>query len=239
MINQEQIENNKLEFLKLVSEINNEKVDTEGLVSYLLETDFFVAPASTKYGCSYEGGLVEHTLNVYHILDKLVKEVVPNKIIEQIEEDDEFKEVVVSVPKYTDDQIILTALLHDLSKVNFYEKYTKSIKQFINDEDRDNSSKFDNFEHKWFNWVNQVGYKVKESEDRDPVGSRNLSAIMALSKFIPVFDNDFKEVTLAILNQFDGSKEMDPELKNSLKAYPLVTLLHTADLLACYIKDYE
>ena len=36
------------------------------------ETDFFKAPASTRYHGSYEGGLLEHSLNVY---DRLLWEV--------------------------------------------------------------------------------------------------------------------------------------------------------------------
>jgi hypothetical protein len=36
------------------------------------ETDFFTAPASTRYPGSYEGGLLEHSLNVY---DRLVREM--------------------------------------------------------------------------------------------------------------------------------------------------------------------
>ena len=31
-------------------------------------SDFFTAPSSTRYHGSYEGGLVEHSLNVYHCL---------------------------------------------------------------------------------------------------------------------------------------------------------------------------
>ena len=53
MLTPEQIEQNKLEFLKLLSDIDDERIDTEGLVNYLLETDFFEAPASTKYGTNF------------------------------------------------------------------------------------------------------------------------------------------------------------------------------------------
>jgi 23S rRNA maturation-related 3'-5' exoribonuclease YhaM len=36
------------------------------LITYLeKETDFFTAPASTRYHVVYEGGLIEHCLNVY------------------------------------------------------------------------------------------------------------------------------------------------------------------------------
>lgn len=41
------------------------------LMQWLSQTDFYHAPASTKYHGSYEGGLVEHSLNVYDQLTML------------------------------------------------------------------------------------------------------------------------------------------------------------------------
>ena len=38
------------------------------LRAYLLRSDFFRAPASTRYHCAYEGGLCEHSVNVYRRL---------------------------------------------------------------------------------------------------------------------------------------------------------------------------
>ena len=40
----------------------------------LLETDFFVAPASTKWHGAYEGGLFDHSLSVANVLCRLTKE---------------------------------------------------------------------------------------------------------------------------------------------------------------------
>ena len=38
------------------------------LLEYLLSSDFFTAPASARFHCSFEGGLCEHSLNVYDCL---------------------------------------------------------------------------------------------------------------------------------------------------------------------------
>ena len=38
----------------------------EDLLTYLHNSDFYEAPASTKYHNAFEGGLVEHSLCVYH-----------------------------------------------------------------------------------------------------------------------------------------------------------------------------
>ena len=56
----------------------DEKIKRDGaseLRKYLLSSDFFTAPASSRYHCAYEGGLCEHCLNVYYrLLDNVKKE---------------------------------------------------------------------------------------------------------------------------------------------------------------------
>ena len=52
-------------------EIFNEKIQREGkekLLEFLEKSDFFTAPASTRYHGAHEGGLLEHSLNVYDCL---------------------------------------------------------------------------------------------------------------------------------------------------------------------------
>lgn len=51
---------NREKYISILSKVPN----TERLIEWLETTDFFTAPASTKYHGSYEGGLVEHSLNV-------------------------------------------------------------------------------------------------------------------------------------------------------------------------------
>lgn len=60
----------KESFLKIArSDIHREGL--EDLLSWLETTDFFTAPASTRYHGSFEGGLVQHSLNVYFQLRQL------------------------------------------------------------------------------------------------------------------------------------------------------------------------
>ena len=58
-------------------EIYNACIHREGadrFLEYLTEkTDFFTAPASTRFHGAYEGGLLEHSLNVYECLCDFVK----------------------------------------------------------------------------------------------------------------------------------------------------------------------
>ena len=67
------------------------------------DTDFFTAPASTKYHGAYPGGLAEHALNVYHRLREIT-------IREEGRALDEAEEETVAI----------LALLHDVCKVNCY-----------------------------------------------------------------------------------------------------------------------
>jgi len=54
---------NKERFLKLCESIKREGVDE--LLAFLERSDFYYAPASTKFHGAYKGGLLEHSLNVY------------------------------------------------------------------------------------------------------------------------------------------------------------------------------
>lgn len=61
--------NNKELFFKEANSIH--RAGITALLLWIDQTDFYTAPASTKYHGAYEGGLVEHSLNVYNQLKKL------------------------------------------------------------------------------------------------------------------------------------------------------------------------
>ena len=68
-------------------------------------TDFFRAPASTRFHGACEGGLVLHSLNVYHALH-----------------DHFFAE------GDSEESFAICALLHDLCKANYYKVSTRNVK---------------------------------------------------------------------------------------------------------------
>lgn len=98
----------KQRFLDLYSNINREGADA--LLDWLNSSDFFTAPASTKYHGSHEGGLVEHSVNVY---DCLVGELSSMGLSES----------------YTPETVAIVSLLHDICKANFYKKGTRNVKE--------------------------------------------------------------------------------------------------------------
>lgn len=101
------IKANKKRFLDICrEEIHREGLDE--LLNWLERSDFFVAPASTRFHGSYPGGLVEHSLNVYDCLMHLV---------------DNYPEFNIS-----DESVAICALFHDICKANTYKEGYRNVK---------------------------------------------------------------------------------------------------------------
>ena len=107
MLTKEQIEENKDKFVLIFKE-NIKREGSDLLLEYLLKSDFFTAPASTKYHGAYEGGLCSHSLYVYERLKNLVEN---EKIL-----------------KVSNETIAICALLHDVCKISYYKEETKNVK---------------------------------------------------------------------------------------------------------------
>lgn len=101
----------KEEVISLLRSTNREGI--EDLIKFMEEkTDFFTAPASTKFHGSYEGGLLEHSMKVYEIL----KYKVEHNVLDL---------------KVADDTLIIVPLLHDICKVNFYKVDYRNAKNAL------------------------------------------------------------------------------------------------------------
>ena len=100
------VEKQKQEFLALCRE-NIHREGLEDLLTWLQKSDFFTAPASTRYHGAYEGGLCEHSLDVYH----MARKAIAGYELELSEE-----------------SVAIAALFHDLCKVNFYRRDTRNQK---------------------------------------------------------------------------------------------------------------
>ncbi|MBR2951533.1 MAG: HD domain-containing protein [Clostridia bacterium] len=99
-------------------QIYHEKIHREGADRFLefLEgktSDFFTAPASSRFHNAKEGGLLEHSLNVYDCLvDYLSRERVRDTYGLQ----------------YSEESVAIAALLHDVCKINCYKTSTRNVK---------------------------------------------------------------------------------------------------------------
>lgn len=99
---------NKEEFLQIYNEYVKRQGSQEFL-DWLLKTDFFTAPASTKYHGACEGGLLLHSLNVYKTL----------------------RERYFEEGKDSEESFAICALLHDLCKAQFYKISTRNVKNDV------------------------------------------------------------------------------------------------------------
>ena len=106
--------NPKKEFIDIFKmQIHREGADK--LLEYLLSkrSDFFIAPASTKFHGDYEMGLVTHSINVYYCLKDYLSRV---RCLSEYN------------MNYSDETIALVALLHDVCKIKCYHKYMRNVK---------------------------------------------------------------------------------------------------------------
>ena len=182
----------KEKFIELLRSTNREGI--ESLISFLEKTDFYNAPASTRFHGSYEGGLLEHSMKVYEILSYKLK----NNVID------------LFVPE---DTIIITALLHDICKVNFYKVDYRNAKNSRGE------------------WEKVPYYTV---DDTIPYGHGEKS-VMMISEYIKLTSEEKYAIRWHM--GFTEPKEAYTTLGAAFKKYPLALLIHEADLEATYFYD--
>jgi len=103
----------KEEFIEIFK-ANITRSGAEELLNFLEhKSDFFTAPASARYHGAFEGGLCDHSVNVYHCLvDYLERE----RVRELYGMD------------YTGESAAVVALLHDVCKIGCYKKSFRNVK---------------------------------------------------------------------------------------------------------------
>ncbi len=106
-----EIQNTKTKILELI-DANITRKGIQKFSDYLINSDFFSAPASSRYHLSCPGGLALHSLNVYN---RLIKEVCSEY------------DSIESSP-YSLETLTIVALFHDVCKIDFYEIYFRNVK---------------------------------------------------------------------------------------------------------------
>ena len=75
------------------------------LMDFIKKSDFYTAPASTRFHGSYEGGLLQHSINVYdRLLEKKCEDPMWSSKLEEV----------------SNESIAIVSLLHDICKTYFY-----------------------------------------------------------------------------------------------------------------------
>lgn len=103
------------EVTKEFIDIFNNNIKREGadkLLEWLKSSDFFTAPASSKFHSAYEGGLCQHSINAY------------KRFIKNLENEygKDWQEKILL------ESATIIGLLHDICKTNFYKVEMRNIK---------------------------------------------------------------------------------------------------------------
>ena len=178
----------KQKILELLRETKREGI--EDLIDFLAnKSDFFTAPASTRYHGCFEEGLAKHSYQVYEIFRKKVED---------------------SGLKINEDSIIISSLLHDICKVNYYKTDYRNAK----------NSKGE--------WEKVPYYTVN---DTIPYGHGEKS-VMMISEYIKLTNEEKYAIRWHM--GFTEPKELYGTIGEAYKKYPVALLLHEADLEATY-----
>ena len=205
MLDEQRIKELKEKFCDTLREIDRKNCDVEGLIAYLESTDFFTAPASTKYHCSYPGGLCEHSLNVYNTMTDIIY-------------------CNPAFDRYDKNSNIIVGLLHDLNKINFYEETVRNEKVYSK-----YGKKTDELGN--FDWVATKSYKVKDVKDRKILGTKGSISYLIASQFLTLTTEEM----MALMYQYSAvDREPVNDLSDILARYNLSVLLHSADIIATY-----
>lgn len=224
-LTKEQIQSNKDKFISLIMSIHREGANLEGLVKKLESSDFFYAPASAQYHCCYEGGLCEHSLNVYEQLVKIIE----SECTVAFSDDTGTTYLYEKTNTIFDSESLkIVGLLHDFSKMNFYEPTVFNKKVYS-----ETGSKFD--EQGKYDWVSQKSYKVKDRDERFLFGTHGQNSEYMTGSYIPLK----LEESVAIIWHMGGMDNQNAvaEVSNIYNKYPLAAMIHLADMLATYIDE--
>ena len=98
----------KERFIELYSQYIT-RPGASGLLQYIESSDFFTAPASTKFHGSHQGGLCEHSVNVWEDMGRLLR--------------------VYPEIKANAETAAIVTLLHDLCKIGCYKTELRNKKE--------------------------------------------------------------------------------------------------------------
>ncbi|SDM17939.1 hypothetical protein [Halarsenatibacter silvermanii] len=225
-----------------LGKINRANFSMDKLMDFLKEKDFFNMPASIKYHSSFQGGLAYHSLLVLNEYTKLIADL------------------QMDIPK---DSAIITSLLHDVCKIDTYERkddeeptekqleYLKSLLENHNKELEENPVNFSRrYVSSLIDWLKNKpeekrpeqdhGWGYKESP-RYPFKHGDKSVYLA-EKFIDLKDREMLAIRFhmgAWEDSLTEDRELLKQYNNAKDKYPDVKLIAIADELATYREDWN
>ena len=188
------------------------RVDRPGmdkLIAYIRKSDFYSAPASTRYHLSCEGGLLQHSLNVLDALRGLM-------VWDGQEGNWRYSCAGEVVCRIKDESVTIMALLHDLCKTHYYKTSTRNVKN-------EQTGK----------WEKAPFYTV---EDKMPLGHGAKSAMLAM-QFIKLTNTEMYAIWHHM--GFTDQGADFGTVGKAMELHPAVLALHTADMMASRFMESE
>ena len=173
-----------------------DRTKSKKLLSFLDKHDFYTAPASTRFHGNYDGGLAEHSINVCALLLQMNQ---------------------LHNGGLSDETIIISGLMHDLCKVDFYKRGFRNVK-----------------DDKTGAWYKKPIYEV---EDHLPLphGSKSL---YILQGFIKVTREEAFLITWH-MGPYASLNGDNYGFNNALDYQPNCGLLYVADFLASSLYEVK
>lgn len=188
---------------EMINYIIKDNSEAAKLTDWLDKTDFWTAPASTKFHGNFKAGLSLHTLIVIRQSLAFAKPVLENF----------FSSPNGEMYKITAKDIFISALCHDFCKTGFYGVEYRNTKDNITG-----------------NWVKQPYYKTR-AENRN-LGHGNESVLMMLEIFPELISNRMVIEAVSRHMGFSDLSESEGYNYSNFLQNPLVLLLQLADQTA-------
>lgn len=187
----------------------DDKRDTIDIINWLKITDFFEAPASTKFHGAFSGGLAQHSWNVYSWLLRL---------------DDCY---CTNIPY---DSMIITALLHDVCKIGLYKTDYRNVKSY-DAVDVENNKNARQDEKGFYVWKQEKIYKADEDFKFGGHGSKS---VYLISQFMSLKPEEAAAINCH-MGAYGESKIQQENVSPVYETNPLAFLLHVADETSTFI----
>ena len=198
----------KSRFLSIYTE-KIKRAGADKFLEWLNNTDFFTAPASTRYHLAEPGGLVAHSVHVYERLRSLY-------LAEKINDLKDCGDAVAAgLSDAEEETIAICGLLHDICKVNFYKAGTRNVKNETTGQ-----------------WEKVPCYTI---EDQLPYGHGEKS-VYIIGGFMRLTREEAMAIRWHMGPWQDGEKQ---NAGAAFGKFSLALLTHMADMQATYLDEAE
>lgn len=177
------------------------------LIAYLRKSDFYTAPASTRYHLSIQGGLVIHSLDVLQAFQGLL---FPSPQDASMWEMTVANRIISRVPF---ESMVVFSLLHDICKTYFYKPGVRNVRNEATGQ-----------------WDKVPTFTV---DDRMPLG-HGPKSVMIIKQYIPLSSEEMYAIWWH-MGPPEGDEKLT--YWQAVDKHPFILFAHMADTLASHVME--